>query len=159
MKRLIGRLTAAAFVVALAGPVAAQDAQRVKSGTLSCDVSAGIGLIIGSQKQVQCIFTPSRPGPREIYVGTIGKFGLDLGVTAGGQMVWAVFAPTTRPLGALAGRYSGASAEATVGVGAGINVLVGGSNRTITLQPVSVQGQVGFNLATGVTGLTLAPVR
>ena len=74
-------------------------------------------------------------------------------------MVWAVYAPTTRRFGALAGRYSGASAEATVGAGLGANVLIGGSNRTVTLQPVSVQGQAGLNLALGVAELELRPAR
>lgn len=153
----------AAFAAALAiggfvvDPAAARD--RVKAGTLVCDISSGIGLIVGSQKRVSCIFTPSQPGPREVYLGTINKFGLDIGATAGGEMVWAVYAPTSRRYGALGGVYGGASAEATVGLGAGANVLVGGSNRTITLQPVSVQGQAGLNLAVGVAGLELHPAR
>ena len=135
------------------GGAAAQD--RVKAGTLVCDVSAGIGLVIASQKGVQCSFNPDFAGPREFYVGTISKFGLDLGATAGGEMVWAVYAPTTRRFGALAGHYGGASAEATVGVGVGANALVGGSNRTIALQPLSVTGQTGLNLAGGVASLEL----
>ena len=74
-------------------------------------------------------------------------------------MVWAVYAPTSRPAGALAGTYGGASAEATVGAGLGANVLVGGSNRTIQLQPLSVQGQTGLNIAPGVSGIDLRWVR
>jgi hypothetical protein len=136
-----------------------QRMQRVQAGTLSCDISAGIGFIIGSQKRVACVFTPSQPGPREVYVGNITKFGLDVGVTTGGQMAWGVYAPTTRRFGALAGSYGGASAEATVGVGGGINVLFGGSDRTVMLQPLSVEGQTGFNVAAGVTGLELFPAR
>ncbi len=160
MKRTMLAFTAAAFAVALtAAPADAEGVQRVKAGTLSCDISAGIGLIIGSQKQVTCMFTPTNPGPREVYVGTINKFGLDIGATAGGQMVWAVYAPTTRRFGALAGNYGGASAEATVGLGAGVNVLLGGSDRTVALQPVSLEGQVGLNLAAGVAGLDLVPAR
>jgi hypothetical protein len=144
--------------LALAGPASAQ-AQRVKVGTLTCDISAGIGMIIGSQKQVQCLFTPAEPGAREVYVGVIRKFGLDLGATAGGEMVWSVFAPTTGRIAALAGNYVGGAAEATVGAGLGANVLVGGSDRTIALQPVSVQGQAGLNVAAGVAELELRPVR
>ena len=105
------------------------------------------------------MFTPLQPGPREVYTGSITKFGLDLGATTGGEMVWAVDAPTTRTFGALAGHYGGASGEATVGAGVGANVLVGGSNRTVTLQPVSVQGQGGLNLAVGVSELSLRPAR
>lgn len=152
-------LGVAALAVAVAASGSAQAQGRAKVGTLTCDISAGIGLIIGSQKQVQCLFTPSEPGPREVYVGSIRKFGLDLGATAGGEMVWSVYAPTTGRIAALAGNYVGATAEATVGAGLGANVLVGGSDRTVALQPVAVQGQSGLNVAAGVTDLELRPVR
>jgi hypothetical protein len=134
-------------------------AQRVRTGILNCDVSGGIGLIIGSQRQVNCLFTPDVPGPQEGYYGTITKFGLDIGATAGGSMVWAVYADTSRGYGFLAGDYAGASGEATVAVGLGANVLVGGSNRTVALQPVSITGQVGLNLALGVANLSIRPSR
>src|SRR5260370_11794771 len=103
-------------------------AQRIRSGVLNCDVSAGLGLIIGSQRSVNCLFTPDQPGPQEGYFGTITKFGLDIGATAGGAMVWGVYADTSRGYGFLAGDYAGASGEATVAVGLGANVLVGGSS-------------------------------
>src|SRR5450830_816234 len=161
MHRRLSALAALAVVAALAlpAPSIAQDRERTKVGSLTCDISAGIGLIITSKKELTCMFTPSQPRPREVYTGSITKFGLDLGATAGGEMVWAVFAPTDRRFGALAGNYGGASAEATVGAGVGANVLVGGSNRTVSLQPVSVQGQPGLNLAVGVAGLELRPAR
>ena len=160
MNRPFGVLAAVAVVAAVASPVSTMaQGERVKAGTLTCDISGGIGLIITSHKDVACIFTPSQPGPREVYVGGIDKFGLDLGATTGGEMVWAVYAPTTRRFGALAGQYGGASAEATVGAGLGANVLVGGSDRTVALQPLSVQGQAGLNVAAGVAELTLRPAR
>jgi len=154
-------LAATAIAAALALPQGASaQADRTQVGQLDCDISGGIGFIITSKKAVQCVFTPSEPGlPREVYQGAITKFGLDLGATTGGRMVWNVLAPTNRGFGALAGEYAGASAEATVGAGAGANVLVGGSNRTVSLQPLSVQGQGGLNLAIGVAGLNLHPVR
>ena len=80
------------FVTAIGG-AAAQD--RIKAGTLVCDVSGGLGMIIGSKKAVQCMFNPDQPGPPEAYFGTISKFGLDIGATSGGQMVWAVYAPSS----------------------------------------------------------------
>ncbi|MFL5042416.1 MAG: DUF992 domain-containing protein [Xanthobacteraceae bacterium] len=159
MKRPIIGAAAVALSLALAGSAAAQAPQRPKVGTLTCDISAGIGMIIGSQKQVQCLFTPAEPAPREVYVGFIRKFGLDLGATTGGEMVWSVYAPTTGRIAALAGTYVGATGEATVGAGRGANVLVGGSDRTVTLQPVAVQGQTGLNVAAGVAELELRPVR
>jgi hypothetical protein len=116
-------------------------------------------MIITSRKDVSCMFTPSRRGAREVYVGSISKFGLDIGATTGGRMVWAVYAPSNRRYGALAGHYGGASGEATVGAGVGANVLLGGSNRTITLQPLSIQGQTGLNVAAGVTEFDLRPAQ
>ncbi len=80
------------FVTAIGGATAQQAA---KVGTLVCDVSGGIGMIIASQKSVQCLFNPNLPGPPEAYSGSISKLGLDIGATSAGQMVWAVYAPTT----------------------------------------------------------------
>jgi hypothetical protein len=147
-----------AVVMALPGPARAQP-DRAKIGVLACNISAGIGAIIASKKTVSCTFTPAASGPTEIYTGSITKFGLDIGGTTGGRMVWTVYAASDAGPHALAGDYVGASGEATVGVGLGANVLVGGSNRTIALQPVSFQGQTGLNVAVGVTGLTLRPAR
>ena len=147
--------------LALAGALAAvpAQAQNVQAGTLVCDVSGGVGLIVASQREMACTFTNSR-GELEVYTGTIRRFGLDIGTTAGGQMVWSVFAPSGPfARGALAGNYSGASAEATVVAGLGANVLVGGSNRSVALQPLSVQGQAGLNLAVGVADLQLQAAR
>lgn len=156
----LGAVTALAIAAAVAMPAAsAQSTDRTKVGTLTCDISGGIGVIIASKKNVTCMFTPSAPGPREVYSGSITKFGLDIGATTGGEMIWAVYAPSNKRFGALAGEYGGASAEATVGAGLGANVLVGGSDRTVALQPVSVQGQTGLNLAIGVAGLQLQPAR
>ena len=93
--------------------------------------------------------------PTQYYSSTITKLGLDLGATTGGVIVWLVYAPTSLRVGELAGTYAGATAEGTIGVGLGANVLVGGSNQTIALQPVSVQGQVGLNLAVGFAELQL----
>ncbi len=159
MNKVIYTIAAAVLLTAAGQAPASAQANRTKVGTLTCDISGGIGMIIGSKKSVSCIFTPGQSGEREVYVGSITKFGLDIGATSGGEMVWGVFAPSTRGRGVLAGNYAGASAEATVGAGLGANVLVGGSNRTVALQPISVQGQAGLNLAVGVAGLELQPAR
>ena len=148
----------AAFAVML-GTASAQGPQRVKAGTLVCDISAGMGLIIASSKELQMHLHAGRAGAARGHVGVIRKFGLDIGGTAGGQLVWSVFAPTTARRAALAGSYMGATAEATVGAGLGANALVGGSDRTVALQPISVQGQAGLNVAAGVADLELRPVR
>jgi hypothetical protein len=157
----MGHLTrfAALTVAAVAFNAGTAAAQRIQSGTLACDISGGFGLIIGSQRTLNCSFTPSLPGPVEFYAGTLTKFGVDIGITSGGSMVWLVYAPTNRPAGALAGSYGGATAEATVVAGVGANVLVGGSNRTVELQPVALQGQAGLNVAAGVAGIDLRWVR
>ena len=161
MNKSLSALAALAVAASVSIPVAsvAQGRERTKVGTLTCDISGGIGMIVASKKSIACIFTPAKPGSREVYTGSITKFGLDVGATSGAKMIWSVFAPSNKKFGALAGHYGGASAEATVGAGVGANVLVGGSNRTVTLQPVSVQGQTGLNLAVGVAGLDLHPAQ
>jgi hypothetical protein len=127
----------------------------VQVGTLNCALSGSIGVIIASQKALVCTFQRQRGQP-EVYTGLITRFGLDIGATTGGQMVWAVVAPSgVIDRSALAGTYGGASGEASFGAGLGANVLVGGSNRSFALQPVSVQGQAGVNLALGVASLEL----
>jgi len=149
---------AAAFALAV-GSIDPAAAQRVKAGVLTCDVSAGIGFIIGSQKTVSCVFAPEPAGPQQVYSGSISKFGLDIGVTSSGVMIWGVFADSVAGPGPgfLAGDYFGATGEVTIAAGLGANVLVGGSNRTVALQPVSVDSSVGLNLAVGVAELHLRP--
>jgi Protein of unknown function (DUF992) len=135
----------------------AQTAPGNTVGTLTCKLAPSIGLILGSRQKMACRFVPNGPFPPEAYVGVMGTIGLDIGVTAGGVVAWAVLAPTAGPLrGALAGTYMGASGSVGVGVGVGANLLFGGSNRSIALQPLSVEGSVGINLSLGVSGLTLA---
>ena len=162
MLRKVGFAGAVAVAVAAtallqSGPAAAQGGVRV--GTLSCNVAAGWGFVFGSSKALHCTF--AGPDHRvEHYAGTISKFGVDIGYTQGGVLVWAVFAPTTNLApGSLAGSFGGATASATVGVGAGANVLVGGSNRTISLQPVSIEGNTGLNVAAGIGAITLRLVQ
>jgi len=156
MHKSLKFIAATAIVAAFAAPAAAD----TKVGTLDCDVSAGVGMVVTSEKGVRCMFTPTTGRRPEIYAGSITKFGLDVGFTSGGKLIWAVYAPTTDKLrGALSGSYVGANAEATVGAGIGANALVGGSNQTITLQPISVQGQAGLNLALAVAGLRLNQAR
>jgi hypothetical protein len=151
-KGFVGALLGAA-IVAAALPARAQPS-RVQVGSLSCSISAGIGLIIGSQRNVNCIFQPDG-GPPESYTGTMTIIGLDVGFTTGAAMVWGVFTGTNRYTGMLTGTYVGASAEATVAGGVGANALIGGSNRAVALQPLSVQGQAGLNAAAGIGALEL----
>jgi hypothetical protein len=130
--------------------------QGVTVGALTCEVSAGLGLIVTSSKEMNCVFTS--PAGREPYYGTIRKFGLDIGATDQGILAWEVFAPSAGPKrGALAGDYAGVDASATIGAGAGANALVGGSGSSFTLQPLSIQAQTGLALAAGVASMTLRP--
>jgi hypothetical protein len=148
------RTLAAATALAALPVVTPAQAQYVQAGLLVCNVSGGVGMIVTSQRQLACRFTNALGEP-ESYGGVITRVGLDLGASAGGQLVWAVFAPSgANARGALAGGYGGASAEATVGLGLGANVLFG-SERSIALQPVSVQGQVGLHAGAGIAGLQL----
>ena len=149
---------AAAALAMVVGPADAQPRQ-IQVGTLTCSMSASIGLIVGSQKNVNCVLKGQPGEPEEAYSGTMTTIGLDIGVTSGGVIVWTVFADTDRYAGMLAGIYTGATAEVSIAAGLGANVLVGGSNRTVALQPLSLQGQVGLDIAAGIGQLELHPVR
>lgn len=134
---------------------AAADAQApFRAGTLTCDTSARVGLVLGSRQDMRCVFNTD-DGQRYAYTGLIRRLGLDIGVTRGGTLLWRVFARNShigRPT--LRGSYVGASGNVAVGLGLGAKVLIGGSRRSIILQPLSVEGQIGLNLALGVTNLT-----
>jgi hypothetical protein len=147
-------IAAAAVAAILSVPADAQP-RRVQVGTLSCSLSAGIGLVVGSQRNVNCNFNAGPNAPPEAYTGTMTRIGLDVGFTGGSEIVWAVFTDTNRYSGMVTGTYAGASAEMTIAAGLGANVLVGGSNHNVALQPLSVQGQVGLNIAAGIGSLEL----
>ena len=159
------------FAAALAAPLAlasvahAADVQPyeepddrggVRIGPLSCDIDGGVGYVIGSAKEVNCLFKSTR-GKTESYTGAIRKLGVDVGFTTRQKLVWAVLAPTADyHRGSLSGLYEGATVEATVGAGVGGNILVGGTSGSIHLQMLSVTGQLGLNLAATGTSMTLA---
>lgn len=156
-RRTIATMAAAAAAMTLlSGTPAASAQRRVELGALTCRLAPNVGLIVGSRQRMRCRFVGARGARVEDYSGSITRFGLDLGVTAGGVMRWAVLARTrTTGRGVLAGHYVGVSGDASLGLGVGAKVLVGGSRRSTVLQPLSVSGRVGINLALGVTGLTL----
>jgi len=123
---------------------------------MTCDVDSGFGFVVGSSRDLHCTFLPAAGAP-EHYAGSISKFGVDIGYVQNAVIVWNVFASTVAvPPGSLTGTYGGATASVTVGVGVGANVLVGGSKDTISLQPVSVEGGTGLNLAGGIASMSLA---
>jgi hypothetical protein len=131
--------------------------ERIKAGQLRCEVGAGLGLIIASNKPMECRFI-SDHGHEERYHGWIHKFGLDIGHTDRGLLIWDVFAPHEGSQRyALSGDYVGVGASATLGVGIGANALIGGSNREFSLQPLSTQEQTGIDIAAGVSSLELKP--
>ena len=150
------RKTLVAFAgLALVALAATPADARVRAGMLTCAVAPGVGLVLGSQKQVNCDFL-SVQGWQKSYSGRITRIGLDVGFTDGGSIAWAVYAPAEGGRGALAGTYAGATGEATIGGGLGANVLIGGLQRSIALQPVSVGAQRGLNAAVGIGGLELS---
>ncbi len=124
-------------------------------GYLECNVSSGWGIIFGSSRDLECVFTPTKGYP-EYYKGYINKYGADLGYLRSAVILWGVVAPQQNlGRGALAGHYAGATAAVTLGVGAGMHALVGGFHNSIALQPISVEGNTGLNVAAGVASMTL----
>ncbi len=147
------------FIVAgltIMGGSAVSAQSVVQVGTLSCRLAPTVGLVIGSRQRMTCQFVNATTGRRESYRGTMGRLGLDVGISAGGALVWGVRARSANLAPrALAGTYGGASGDLALGVGLGANVLVGGSQRSVVLQPLSVEGSVGVNLALGIASLRL----
>ncbi|MCC6470440.1 MAG: DUF992 domain-containing protein [Alphaproteobacteria bacterium] len=144
----------AAAVLALATNAAL--AEGVKVGVLECKVSSGFGFVVGSSRDVSCVYLPSKDGNKQYYDGKIKKFGVDIGYVSEATIMWAVVAPNWDvPQGALAGDYVGGTASAAAGYGAGANALVGGGGKSFALQPVSVEGQKGIAISAGIGDLTL----
>lgn len=155
---------AALFTGAVLSSPAIADTETVdhfEVGSLNCDVGDGTGFIFGSTRELTCTFNPTQEGlDDEVYVGDIARYGIDIGKTQNGQMSWLVLAPTESEFseGGLNGDYRGVSAEATFGIGLGANVMVGGSEDTLALQPLSLNTQNGVNFAIGVGEITLQRV-
>jgi hypothetical protein len=152
--RITGLRSLALAALMISAPASAFAQASTQVGTLSCDVSAGLGLFVVEKQKLTCVFT--QESGSENYTGSIDQFGVALGEVKAGHLVWGVLAATSGlPKGALSGNYTGVGANASLGVGAGANVLVGGSDRTLSLQPISVEGQEGINIAGGVTTVKL----
>ena len=157
MRRSFTRVWLAAAITIAS--VAGANAQRLRVGVLECRGGASIGFIVGSVTNLGCVLR-AEGAPEDRYVATIRKVGIDLGITQESSLAWVVYAPVERiGPGDLSGDYAGAQGSASVGVGVGGNVLVGGSANSIALQPLSVQGQVGLNVAAGLASLELRPGR
>jgi Protein of unknown function (DUF992) len=150
-------IVALALAAMLSVPATAQAPQAwTQVGGLVCTVNPNIGFIIFGHQPMECRFTPSDATPPQPYDGAINTVGLDVGVSAGSVLGWGVFAPTIGVApGALAGEYVGVSGDLGIGLGAGANVLVGGSGRTFALQPLSLQGSIAVNAVLGVSSLKL----
>lgn len=152
------RFLGIAIAALLLSPLAATAAERTKLGVLECTIDGGIGLLVTSSKKGTCVFSHA-DGSVENYNGKISKLGIDVGVTGKSYMKWVVFTPTGSEIGqhALAGKYVGASAGMSLGIGLGANALIGGQAKNIGLQPLSVEGGTGLNVAIGVSSLALDP--
>ena len=154
-KKLLLGIGAACLMTAISAVPSYSANSGVKVGVLSCNVDGGFGIILGSSKDVRCNYVPNSGGG-ERYNGNITKIGVDIGYTKGGILIWNVVAPASNVApGALAGNYGGVTGGATVGVGLGANVLIGGLNKSIALQPVSIEGTTGLNVAAGIAELSL----
>lgn len=160
MKQLSLAVAAAALAAGIAvQPASAEPNPGVRAGILTCNVDSGWGFVFGSTRDLKCTFSHDN-GPIEQYTGHINKFGVDVGYMAGGVIVWAVVAPTSNVgHGSLEGEYGGVTGSAAVGVGVGGNVLVGGLEESFALQPLSIEGTSGLNVAAGISQVSLKFVK
>ncbi len=152
-KMLTGPALAAIATIAAAGSATAQSG--VKAGVLSCELTGKTNAILYSNETFSCVYNPNQGG-NEQYDGSISRIGVDLEWKVNQQLIWFVLAPTSDIQGgALAGRYVGASASAGVGGGVGAKVLIGGFEKSIQLQPISVAGSEAVGAAVGIEELEL----
>lgn len=153
MKTMLKAGLAAVAMLAFAPAASADPGVRV--GTLQCHVQEGWGHVIASDRDMDCVFSPV-DGRNQHYRGSLKRYGLDIGYTSDATLIWGVIAPSSE-VGdtALEGDYGGASAQVTAGIGVGANALIGGLDRSIALQPLSVEGNTGVALAAGVGVITL----
>jgi hypothetical protein len=155
IRNLVSTALMMAAIVLCVPSAHAQDKATVRAGYLTCHVASGWGFVFGSSRDVKCAYARDKTYT-EYYTGSITKFGADIGYLSSGVILWAVVAPTSNlDPGSLAGHYGGATASLSLGVGAGANVLVGGFKTSIALQPVSIEGQNGLNVAAGIAELSL----
>jgi hypothetical protein len=155
IKKFFPVAVALAIAAGMSWQPARAETSGVKAGFLTCDEGSGWGFVFGSTRDLKCTFTDDK-GASERYIGHINKFGVDIGYVHGAVVAWAVFAPTTDiARGALAGTFVGATGGASVGAGGGANVLVGGSDKSISLQPLSLEGTEGVNVAAGLAQIVL----
>ncbi|THF48885.1 DUF992 domain-containing protein [Allorhizobium terrae] len=154
------KISAVAVAAAVALPlgVSAANAGPVKVGMLECKMSPGISAVVGSSRDLDCIFKPTSNAPPEHYEGTLNKFGIDLGYVQAGNLAWAVYAPSRLMEGALQGSYGGTSANAALGFGGAVNVLGGGFEGSVALQPIALESTLGINLGATIASMKLAYV-
>ncbi len=157
LARAVAMGLALSAAVSFVAPVHAQNkAPGVQVGVLKCKVEQGTNFIVGSTKTLECVYKPANKQPAENYAGTVSEYGLDIGSTSDTELVWGVLAPSAdmKP-GALAGEYAGVAAGASLGAGIQANALIGGLDRSIALNPFSLQSETGTNLTLGVSQLSL----
>ena len=147
--------TTIAACLAGATPAQAEGNGGVNIGSLTCHVASGVSFIFGSSRDMNCTF--ARPdGHKEHYAGVIKRYGVDIGYVKSAEIVWGVFAPSGNVApGSLTGTYVGGTANVTAGVGLGANALIGGSSKTVSLQPLSLEGNTGLDLAGGIGEIEL----
>ena len=157
---------ALALMLTVAGAGAALAADPgVKLGVLRCEQvpGSGINLLIHSTVNVRCQFTSVTGGTPARYQGETGiGLGIDLNWNKTESIAFTVFgasanvAPGSYPL---AGKYIGGRASASVGVGTGVQALVGGSGNQFSLQPLAIESARGVGVAAGLGYLYLEPGR
>ncbi len=151
---LQGPICALSLMTILAPAVAS--AQDARVGVLQCHLSGGAGMILAENQALDCVYKDDAGGPASHYIGRLTNVGANIGISGPGELIWGVVAATKSiGPGALAGDYVGAQGSVAVGAGVGGAVLVGGSNNTISLQPISVSVGTGLNVSAGLGNVSL----
>jgi len=151
-----------ALIALIAIPMAAfaGTTQGTRVGLLTCKTVPGsaLSLIVHSTEGVKCSFK-ANAGGTEYYKGETGVgLGFDVSFDRETTMTYAVMSANVKAGDyQLAGKYFGGGGSATVGVGLGVQALIGGGNKNVSLQPVAISGSTGAGVSGGITYLYLEP--
>ena len=140
---------------------AAEKKGGIKLGTMTCESlpKTQVKIFLRSSVRVKCTFK-SQIG-QENYVGEFGLLGIDLSKKSAQKMSFVVFGGTAdiKPgAHSLRGDYNGVHASVGLGVGGGVNHMLGGWKDSFSLVP-SIETHKGIGVTVGGTRLNLEPAK
>ena len=133
----------------------------VELGVLSCKsvVGSRLNLVIRSTVDVKCEMKYSG-GEVERYKGETGiALGLDLSFKDNEEIAFTVISASEVKVGSypVTGKYIGAKATVSAGIGLGAAALIGGSNDNFGLNPLALETNQGVGVAADIGFIYIEP--